>query len=288
MTGKSWRRTGTWALRLLLLAVISFAAFAISVLMLLPRATHAQAMTVLTGSMTPGIPVGSVVLVRPVDPGTLRVGDVATYQKEPGKAAYITHRIVRIDTTTSPVSFIFKCDANRGADVDPVPATAIRGKVWFHVPYLGAIRDTLQTGGGLAGIAVVVCFGYAVVQLAGVWRGRRSRGDAVPALVLPVTEFEQELQEQRVMILTTLRLDAFDGLGPRAVARLLNGILVDDDGTTFTLLIADRESRATETMRLIRAFEPLSLETVPPATPRPPAPLSAVDLRERSLVGVDA
>ena len=50
-----------------------------------------MALTVLTGSMTPEIPVGSVVIDRPVDPGMLKVGDVATYQKVPGVDEYITH-----------------------------------------------------------------------------------------------------------------------------------------------------------------------------------------------------
>src|SRR4051794_38499467 len=98
MTAKSWRRTTTWSIRLLLLAVLAVVAFAIAVLVVLPRATHGTALTVLTGSMTPEIPVGSIVVDRPVDPGTLHVGDIATYQKEPGKAEFITHRIVKIDS----------------------------------------------------------------------------------------------------------------------------------------------------------------------------------------------
>jgi signal peptidase len=282
-----------WVSRLLLVGVLTLVAGAVVVLTVLPKATHAQAMTVLTGSMTPDIPVGSIVLVRPVDPGTLHVGDVATYQKEPGRAEYITHRIVEIDTSTSPTSFVFKGDANRGADVDPVPATAIRGKVWFHVAYLGALRDAMHTRGGLAGLGVLLGFGYALYQLVDFWRDRRS-GSApttpveAAATAMPVTDFEQELLEPRVMILTTLRAGAFEGLSPRAVARLLGAILVDEDEATFTLLVADRASRATETRRLIQAFEPVSLEVVPPATPRSAAPRPALDLTEQTLVGADA
>jgi signal peptidase len=120
-----------------------------------------------------------VVIDRPVDPRTLKVGDIATYQKAPGVDEYITHRVAAIHTETTPITFTFKGDANRGADIDPVPATAIRGQVWFHVPYLGTVRDGLQSHGtrGLTLAAVLALLGgYSVVQIAGGLRDGRRRG----------------------------------------------------------------------------------------------------------------
>lgn len=146
---------------------------AVAVLVVLPRVTGAQAMTVLSGSMTPGIPVGSVVLVRPVDPATLAVGDVATYQAEPGKAVYVTHRIVAIADEGGVRRFTFKGDANRGADVLPVQAAQVRGKLWFHAPYLGHVRDRLHSNGVRVLLAVLLLGGYAVAQLVS---GLRERG----------------------------------------------------------------------------------------------------------------
>lgn len=178
MTANGWRRLSRWVSRLLLSAVLVLVAGAAVVLIVLPKLTHGMTLTVLSGSMTPRIPVGSVVLVVPADPETLRVGDVATYQTAPGKAEFITHRIVDIDTTTTPMSFTFKGDANPGADLEPVPAGAIRGELWFHVPYLGAIRDSLQTGGGLAAAGMVLFSSYALYQFGGAawdyWRKKRA------------------------------------------------------------------------------------------------------------------
>ena len=71
--------------RLVLLALALLVAFCLAVVIVLPRAAHGVALTVVTGSMTPEIPVGSVVLVRPVDPRTLKPGDIATYQLEEGR-----------------------------------------------------------------------------------------------------------------------------------------------------------------------------------------------------------
>src|SRR4051794_1302763 len=182
MSRKTARSVAKWATRAALCGLLLLVAFAISILVVLPKATHGAALTVLTGSMTPTIPVGSVVMDRPVDPGTLKVGDIATYQVAPGKPDYITHRIIAIDATKSPTLFRFKGDANRGPDMNPVPATAIRGKVWFHVPYLGGIRDTLHARHGLAGVGIVLLAGYAIVMAAGSLRDNRKRSGERPSL----------------------------------------------------------------------------------------------------------
>src|SRR3569833_203769 len=83
------RKVMTWCVRIVLLAFMLLVAAAITVVIVLPRASNGAALTVLTGSMTPTIPVGSVVIVRPVDPQTLEVGDIATYQVTPGQDVYI-------------------------------------------------------------------------------------------------------------------------------------------------------------------------------------------------------
>lgn len=209
----------TWLIRLVLVAFLALVVGAITVLIVIPRATHAVALDVLTGSMTPNIPVGSVVIERPVDPGTLHVGDVATYQVKPGVDDYITHRIVAINTKTNPVTFTFKGDANRGPDIKPVPATAIRGKVWFHVPYLGEIRDGLKGAFGralLLVVAMVVLGGFAIKQFYDVFRERRRKhaDDGLAPLCLQFA------------------LDAFGEVDPSFVADLFHGECeVGDDGT---------------------------------------------------------
>lgn len=106
-----------WALRFVLLAFAVVVVAALVVTTVLPRATHGSALTVLTGSMTPAIPVGSVVVVRPVDPRTLQPGDIATYQVEEGEETFITHRVLKVHNEGEGLSFTFKGDANRGADI---------------------------------------------------------------------------------------------------------------------------------------------------------------------------
>jgi signal peptidase len=265
MTAKSWNRMATWAIRLVLFAVLGGVAFAVAVLVVIPRATHGVALNVLTGSMTPGIPVGSVVIDRPVDPGTLKVGDVATYQKAPGKPEFITHRVVKIDASKNPVLFTFKGDANRGEDVKPVPATAIRGKVWFHVPYLGALRDTLHTGGGMAAVAMLVLVGYALVQVGGALRDRRPKADeptAAAAALIPRGAAQARPDAPSTPILVVMRSEVREGLTAGVFASLWSAVLLDEDDLagTFTLLLAETSERAAATVELLRSFDPLRLD----------------------------
>lgn len=229
MSSHRLRRPVQWLVRLVLIAIIGLAAVAVTILIVIPRATHGVALTVLTGSMTPQIPVGSVVIDRPVDTGTLKVGDIATYQKAPGVDEYITHRITAIHAETTPVTFTFKGDANRGADITPIPATAIRGQVWFHVPYLGTIRDGLQSHGtrGLV-LAVVLSLlgGYSLLQIVGGVRDARRKGRGAPDDMEPgevASTVDSATTTELRCSMIEVPVHAFDGVDPEFVARLVQG-----------------------------------------------------------------
>lgn len=131
-------------------------------LLVLPRVTGAVPLTVLSGSMEPTIPVGSAVFIRPVDPATVQVGDVITYQAAPGVKELITHRVTEVQPDTEPPSFITKGDANRGEDLEPVPVGAVRGEVWFHVPYVGQAADLVH---GPRGWAVLAMLGGVLIAV---------------------------------------------------------------------------------------------------------------------------
>src|SRR5262249_9052670 len=62
-----------------------------------PIATGSNTYSVLTRSMEPGLPPGTLLVVRPAAAGDLHVGDVVTYQLSSGKPDVVTHRIVRVE-----------------------------------------------------------------------------------------------------------------------------------------------------------------------------------------------
>jgi len=249
MHANRWHQATAWIVRVLLIALLAVVAASVAVLVILPRATHGTALTVLTGSMTPTIPVGSVVLDRPVDPGTLRVGDVATYQKAAGQAEYITHRIVAINTKTNPVTFTFKGDANRGPDVAPVPATAIRGKVWFHVAHLGTIRDSIQSRGMRATVMVFALIGlvvYAATQVLSIARDRRAARNT--------TKDGSTATDETAAMSLTFRADAFDGTDPQLIAHLLQGACRSIGGGRVVLTLFGSPERLSELRSVLEPF----------------------------------
>ena len=83
----------------LLLVVVALAA----VVIVIPKLSNAVPLTVLTSSMEPSLPPGTLIIVKPTDPDTLAVGDVVTYQIRSGEPEVITHRIISVTVGRSLV-----------------------------------------------------------------------------------------------------------------------------------------------------------------------------------------
>jgi signal peptidase I len=164
-SGRLRRGLGTLLSLMATLAVVSIAAVAVA-LTLVPALVGGSAVTVLSASMTPALPPGSVLVDKPVDAESLRVDDVITYattDEGSGAPILVTHRIVAIESGSAGPTFITQGDANDAADARPVEADQIRGKVWYHVPYIGVARNFLLAQG--AGLII----GGAVTLVAAVW-----------------------------------------------------------------------------------------------------------------------
>jgi signal peptidase len=112
------------------------------------------------GSMAPGIPVGSAVIIRHTAAETLRVGDVITFRGE--NDSVITHRIVALPT---PITGAFLTKGDASASVDPfvVPAEHIIGQAEVVVPVAGAVLLTLGTTFGI--VATLALFGGLMVAV---------------------------------------------------------------------------------------------------------------------------
>ncbi len=124
-----------------LLGLVIFVAV---VVIVVPRMAGGTPVTVLTGSMEPTLPPGTLVVVKPKPVHDIRVGDVITYQIRSGDPAVITHRVVAItSSTTHGLTFTTKGDNNAEADPTVVPAQ-VRGVVWYSVPLIGWVNSALD------------------------------------------------------------------------------------------------------------------------------------------------
>jgi len=161
----------SWWLRTIVSWILLFATVAILVVtIVIPFVANAERFTVLTGSMRPTYPPGTLIVVKPADADELRIGTAITYQLEPGQPAVVTHRITGTSQNgRGERTFITQGDANDSPDREPVIAEQIRGKVWYSIPYLGYVNNWLtgQQRAWIIGTLVIGLFGYAFVMVVG-------------------------------------------------------------------------------------------------------------------------
>ena len=154
----------------------------------LPMVTKSTPYTVLTSSMTPSYPAGTLVIVKPIDVQQIHIGDVVTYQIASNQPAVITHRVIQIvapTTADGTVSFITKGDSNSLPDAKPVQPVQVRGVVWYAVPLIGWVNNVINGDARNAIVPVIAggLFLYAgyMGAAAVVERRRKARADAVVA-----------------------------------------------------------------------------------------------------------
>jgi signal peptidase len=104
-----------------------------------PSKSPIKIFSVVSGSMTPTLPVGSAIIVRSAD--AYFVNDVITYRLE---NKYVTHRVA-----FAGEYFLTKGDANKDLDLQPVIRDQILGKTIFSIPLLGYIQESTKSLLGL-------------------------------------------------------------------------------------------------------------------------------------------
>lgn len=118
-------------------------------------------LTILSPSMEPKYPTGSLVYLVDVDPSKLKVNDVITFKISDGMTA--THRIKEIipdEEDPNVVRFRTKGDNNDTYDGSLVEFDDIQGKVVFCIPLLGYLAMRIQSP---PGSFIAIGVGLAIV-----------------------------------------------------------------------------------------------------------------------------
>ena len=127
------------------------------------RLVGLQVFSVLSGSMEPAYPTGSLIYVKNVDCRELDEGDVITFMLDEDTVA--THRIVEVvpdDSDPSVIRYRTKGDANNAEDGNLVHSKSVIGSPVFVIPYLGYVANFIQYP---PGIYLAVSGGAALVLL---------------------------------------------------------------------------------------------------------------------------
>jgi signal peptidase len=131
--------------------VVSWVALAVLVLLTLVLILSAfnigvRAFVVSSGSMSPAIHTGDLVIVR--KSGGYEKGDVITFIDSRNK--YISHRIYKVEEKDGKTTYTTKGDANNTPDGSPVSEVNVMGRVVFHIPLMGIPIAFFHTKIGLA------------------------------------------------------------------------------------------------------------------------------------------
>ncbi|PLT35576.1 signal peptidase I SipW [Bacillus sp. V5-8f] len=140
-----------------------------------PKVFGHEIMTVLSGSMEPGIQTGSIIAIKPVeDPAKFKKGDVITFKAGDDPNTLITHRIIKVEKVNSTVQYITKGDNNDSKDPDPVLATNVVGEyTGFTIPHVGNIMSFIQSKTGAIYALIVPGVLMILWSLFSIWRAIR-------------------------------------------------------------------------------------------------------------------
>ncbi len=142
--------TAVGALMLVALGVVGLGASVV------PRVMGMQSYAIISGSMEPAYPTGSLVYAEPAEGAALQAGDVAAFWRDQD---VIVHRVR--ENVSAEGELVTKGDANDEVDIRPVPYQNVLGRVVFSVPYVGYFLIALGSTPGKLLLGWIVLMGVA-------------------------------------------------------------------------------------------------------------------------------
>lgn len=132
----------------LLIALIAVVLFGVVLGRLVPL-TGRTTLIIGGGSMEPAIQMGTAVIVDPVAPTDIKVGDVVSLRTGTDLQAIFTHRVTRVVERDGIPWIETKGDANVAADPSITSTQQVIGRVSTAIPYAGYLLALLSVPSGV-------------------------------------------------------------------------------------------------------------------------------------------
>lgn len=137
------------------------------VVSIFPIPGNIQVKVVLSGSMEPAIPVGSVIVIKPAE--SYVVGDIVTYGKDTKIDIPTTHRIVDVRIEGGETFFKTQGDANDDPDMSELKESAIAGKMLVVIPFLGYLIDFAKQPIGFILLVIIPAMCIMMDEIRKIW-----------------------------------------------------------------------------------------------------------------------
>ena len=158
---KNWPGIKKWLVNIGLAVLLCIGIVAL--IAVLPIRNNIKFLSVMSGSMSPKIHVGSLIVIRPAS--QYSVDDIITFRTPMADKAndYTTHRIVEIRDDNNAKYIVTKGDANDGPDGSKIAEEDIIGKHLLTLPLLGYLFAFIKT---LTGLIVIVLIPSLLIIIA--------------------------------------------------------------------------------------------------------------------------
>lgn len=150
-----------------IIAIICLPLFLINIFIIVDSCLHPEEIPsfmgykpfiVYSGSMEKEIPVGSIAIIKEIDPDSLKKRDIIAFKCDDGSV--VTHRIIKIKEKNENRYYVTKGDQNSSVDQYMVSNAMIEGKYLFNIAYLGYFAMFLKEPLGLVSVllGIALCF----------------------------------------------------------------------------------------------------------------------------------
>jgi signal peptidase len=139
-----------------------------------PQLAGYRSFTVRSGSMTPAIETGDVVVTEPISPLSARVGDVVTFVDPEGTGKLFSHRVQSVRAVGDKVAFVTRGDANTSTEHWRVPADGSIGEVAYRIPKVGYALSYIDSGPARLALIAIPALLLLWAALVRIWRPERT------------------------------------------------------------------------------------------------------------------
>lgn len=141
-----------------------------------PLAIGNRSLTVLSGSMSPTIDTGDVIVTEPLAPTEVAIGDIVTFRDPEGTSKLYSHRVQSVDLAGPNVAFVTRGDANTSIERWQVPANGTVGRVVYRVPKLGFAIAWMGTPIARTAMTVLPALLLCWFAISRIWRRPETAG----------------------------------------------------------------------------------------------------------------
>jgi signal peptidase len=135
-----------------------------------PQLAGFRSFTVRSGSMTPAIETGDVVVTAPISPLGAQVGDVVTFVDPEGTGKLFSHRVQSVRAVGGEVAFVTRGDANTSTERWRVPADGSIGRVAYWIPKVGYGLSWIDSAPARLALIAIPALLLLWTALARIWR----------------------------------------------------------------------------------------------------------------------